>query len=755
MAHAATAPNRAHLRPSPLPDATILANRFEIDSLLGQGGFSIGYLARDQRRDDLCVIIELAPEGCARPEDGRPDLSAFGKAHGERLRQMYMDVGRKLSRLNAPSLRGIRAEFSEHGTAYTAVEYVPSAATLERLLTKEGPLDYQTALDVMLSGLTALEKSHAAGLLHLDIRPTSVLVGEGRKVYLIGFGAARVWHEESLGLARRAEDKPYRALEMDQPRLRRGPATDLYGLCAVLYHALTGSPPPDAAARSEGRALVPLASVRSDLPKPFRKAIEAGLAVHYAARPQTVGDLKRLLSPELEAEQAEAALESFDDRAVRLMGFRFRKRQCMACGGILETVRPLRKMACPVCHEGTVCLRRIEPNLCPICRSAPLKHRSNDGPLAICPICKTGPLTKERKRLLSREFNLRCLECEAKFEIDGERLAHVVQGAEGPLVEQLLAPEEWRALSGRAKRFALCDGCEAQFDELPDGRLELKIPAKASRYSALFPGEWARVASGFPPFAGNAECDACGADYDLQGDKLTLLNAPQDPFGFTERFKGRPMSVEDARWLGWGKQSPKLGSVCLECGTEFDEDGSWLRLVQTAHRNLVARIGEELVLEDWHRAAQGLPLIAEEGGFQADFDQALVEAFCRGRAAIEIKRDVEIIWKSRALRLAPGPQGWSQRGSCNLSVTSEGIRYGGLLRKRHIPLDAIEEVGSEGVKVILRLSGEEGPMAFEVPRTPFSAKLNSGMRTVSLGATELAMRLRWQVGEGAKPKSDA
>lgn len=748
---AATTHPQALELPKPLEPGALLNGRFAVDSVLGQGGFTIAYLAVDERRHDLCVLLELAPRG-ARGSSGRTDLAVFGEDHATRLRQAFLNEAKHIARLNNKHLRSVRAQFCELGTAFLALEHLSGAKPLSERLAVQGRLEYQPTLDFVLAGLGALQSAHAAHVLHLDIRPTSFLQDEKDRTFLIGFGAARAWHEEALGLKPGLNDLPFRAPEMDNPRLRRGPATDLYALCAVAYTALAGSPPPDAEFRAQGRALTPVRAVAPGVPIGFARAIEKGLNLAYAGRPQSAEELRQLLSLDVKAEEAELELESFDEKAARLVGFRFDRFECMVCRGVLEAVKPLRRFACPVCHEGTVRVRHVEPHLCPICRSAPLRKRRNAAPLALCPICKTGLIAKVKKGFFSKEFSLKCMECEAGFEIDGESLVYRPPALEDPDAPGELRTEaEWRALSGRALEFWLCEGCGAQLDALNDGRLELKLPERASRYATLYPLEWARVAAGLPAFAGNAECDSCGADYDLQGERITLLAAHQDPYGFAERFSGRPLSVDDVCWLGVGKQSQHVGSICLDCGTEFDSIDGYLRLIQTAHPALVGRIGQDLVKEDWHRAALELPLLSEEAAFEADFDKALVTAFRSGRASLKRRGDVEVLWNASAQRFRVEETEWVPFGRGRLQVTTVGLKYSSLLRGLEIPLEAIKEVDAREDRLYLVAEGLQAPLGFELAPSPLAAKLRSGTRTVTITAHDLALRLKWQLSLNASP----
>ena len=221
--------------------------RFEIVETLGRGGFGIVYLATDKVRDDKVVIKELAPSGVRREEDGLLDLGA----NGPRLRQSVLDEARMISKVNLRGTLHVRATFSELGTAYYVSEHVPDARTLDLILREEGPLPIDGALDIFFQVLETLEGVHRKGILHRDIKPSNILVNGKGEAVLIDFGSAREWHGDADSTHTVQFTPGYAPPEQMSQRARRGPATDLYALCATLYDSVTGEPPASATESAE------------------------------------------------------------------------------------------------------------------------------------------------------------------------------------------------------------------------------------------------------------------------------------------------------------------------------------------------------------------------------------------------------------------------------------------------------------------------------------------------------------------------
>ena len=182
--------------PEPLDVGVLLAGRFEIERVLGRGGFGIAYLVADVVRKDKATLKELAPHGAIRGESGLLDLDA-GSSSSHRLRQSFLEEARLLSRLNIPGILPIRAVFTENGTAYYATDHLAQAVTLERLLLQEGRMDPQGAMDILYQLLETLEAVHAKGILHRDVKPSNVLVSPKGQALLIDFGSAREWHADA------------------------------------------------------------------------------------------------------------------------------------------------------------------------------------------------------------------------------------------------------------------------------------------------------------------------------------------------------------------------------------------------------------------------------------------------------------------------------------------------------------------------------------------------------------------------------
>ncbi len=210
--------------PQPLETGAMLSNRFEIQDVLGRGGFAIAYLAHDHVRQDDCTVKELAPAGSVREPGGLLNLH---DADPHRIRDRFLDEARTLARLDLPGVLPVRASFVENGTAYFATDHVWNSRTLQELLDVEGRMDSDGALDIFFQLLETLEALHAKHVLHRDIKPSNILLAPDGHAILIDFGAAREWLADISQRQTILFTPGYAPLEQLAERAARGPATDL------------------------------------------------------------------------------------------------------------------------------------------------------------------------------------------------------------------------------------------------------------------------------------------------------------------------------------------------------------------------------------------------------------------------------------------------------------------------------------------------------------------------------------------------
>ena len=141
-----------------------------------------------------------------------------------------------------PNVVRVHAAGEASGQAYLVLDLVSGGDLAARL--KQGPLAPRAAAQVGLELARGLAHAHAHGVLHRDLKPANVLFDELGRAKLVDFGLARLLGEGTLTQTGQVMGTPaYMSPEQADGEKGVGPATDVYGLGAVLFAALTGFPP--------------------------------------------------------------------------------------------------------------------------------------------------------------------------------------------------------------------------------------------------------------------------------------------------------------------------------------------------------------------------------------------------------------------------------------------------------------------------------------------------------------------------------
>ncbi len=714
--------------PEALPPGTRLFERYVLGMPLGQGGFSITYEAQDTLKNDSCVVKELAPVGSRRNTRGAIVYDGLQPDAQRRLQHQFLNEAVVLRGLSVPGILNIRDSFEERQTSYIVTDRVPKSRTLEDILRSEGRLNADWVADIILQLAETLERVHARGVLHRDIKPSNVLVTDDDQVILIDFGAAREWHADRTQHHTVFFTPGYAPLEQLSPNGRRGPATDIYGLCAMAYTLLAGDIPPSAIDRVNGATMPMLQMLRPDADRSFLRAVQHGLKLHFEERPQSFGELKEIMHYAPDSGDLLDRLLDLDSKTVALRKLKVGRRQCPGCMGVLQEVKPLGKNLCPVCHQGKISLRNLATNLCPNCHHAPLHKIAVGESVEICPSCAAGWLKPAANLNPFAPKKMTCSSCTAKFEMDGENMTNLLTG-------DTHSVSVWRQLSGRSDVVWRCDGCQAEYDELPDGRREQVRPIpKPGEFKRLSSGEWDLVANDLDPTAGNATCMACSADFFVERDNLTLLKASRDPFGFAESFKDRCLEIERARWLAVGKVSPQPGLVCRDCHLELDFAEKLFQLVYTKSQQLRPCVGRILSLEDFHRAALDLPEVGRESELQTALEDTIVSAFVAGQLPLDDTRP-DVIWVGPAVL----DEKRGRTGTLTIDIAS--IRFKSGLKKFEWHFRNIVDLGFEDDDHFWFTNSDKSDVTFGVSKLKMDVQLKSGTHAILLTAADLAKRL--------------
>ncbi|MCW2946220.1 MAG: serine/threonine protein kinase [Actinoallomurus sp.] len=232
----------------------LLKNRYRLGTVIGRGGMGIVWLATDELLDRKVAVKEVSfPPGL--PAEER-----------EKLRRRTLREARTTARLSHPNVVGLYDIVEDEDRPWIVMEFVPSRS-LSETLRGDGPLTPERAAEIGLQLLEALRAAHAAGVLHRDVKPSNVLLGEDGRVVLGDFGIATAEGGSTVTSSGVLIGSPsYMAPERARGN-RAGPESDLWSLGATLYTAVEGQPP-----FGRDNAVATLAAVVTEDPDPPRRA---------------------------------------------------------------------------------------------------------------------------------------------------------------------------------------------------------------------------------------------------------------------------------------------------------------------------------------------------------------------------------------------------------------------------------------------------------------------------------------------------
>ncbi|MBM6883973.1 serine/threonine-protein kinase [Bacteroides caecigallinarum] len=239
-------------------ELTSLQNgRYQIKSILGQGGFGITYRAVQTSLGRTVAIKEFfMKDYCERAEDSTH--VTMGTQSSREMVQRYRDKFEKeactLARLKHPHIVPVIDVFQENNTSYYVMEYA-EGASLKQQVDQEGPLSEARAVNYILQVADALRYLHGQHICHLDIKPANILTTAHGEAILADFGLAKQYDEEGgeTSTTPVGRSKGYAPPE----QYRTGgvqsfsPETDVYALGATLYFLLTGETPPESVLLNE------------------------------------------------------------------------------------------------------------------------------------------------------------------------------------------------------------------------------------------------------------------------------------------------------------------------------------------------------------------------------------------------------------------------------------------------------------------------------------------------------------------------
>ncbi|MBM7769925.1 serine/threonine protein kinase [Actinokineospora baliensis] len=208
----------------------MLAGRYRLEEPVGSGAMGVVWRARDERLERVIALKRLII---------RPGLTPAQTDEARRRAMREARIAARLQHRNAIAMLDV----AEHdGDPCLVMEFLPSRS-LSAVLAEDGTLPPEQVAAIGSQVAAALAAAHAAGIVHRDVKPGNILLGDNGTVKITDFGISRAIDDGTVTETGMLAGTPaYLA-----PEIARGQdpsqSSDVFSLGATLYHAVEGAPP--------------------------------------------------------------------------------------------------------------------------------------------------------------------------------------------------------------------------------------------------------------------------------------------------------------------------------------------------------------------------------------------------------------------------------------------------------------------------------------------------------------------------------
>jgi serine/threonine-protein kinase len=277
------------------PGTELLGGVYQVNKVLGQGGFGITYQGVDLRLNRSVALKEFFPEGCWRQGTTVVSAGKWTSATYSDAKQKFLQEGQTLGQFNHSGIVRVFYYFEENNTAYMVMEYLHGRTLADLLTQRGGKLSQSEALMYIGKICQALEILHHNQFLHRDIKPDNIMLTNDERVVLIDFGAARDFTTRNTQRFTAMFTPGYAPLEQYGQALQLGTFTDIYALGATLYHLLTGKVPVSAVERAAGVELPSIRQLNPQTSNQVADAVKKAMEMDVNKRCQSIREFLDLL----------------------------------------------------------------------------------------------------------------------------------------------------------------------------------------------------------------------------------------------------------------------------------------------------------------------------------------------------------------------------------------------------------------------------------------------------------------------------
>ena len=275
----------------------VLDSRYEILEVIGEGGMSMVYKARDQRLNRLVAVKIM-----------RDDMAA-----DEEFRSTFCSEAHAVAMLSNPNIVAVYDVSHSDDIEYIVMELV-DGITLRQYMDRRGALQWREVLHFTRQIARALAHAHERGIIHRDIKPQNVMMLRDGTVKVEDFGIAALENE-----AHETNGQAIGSIHYIAPEQARGELpdarSDIYSLGIVMYEMLTAQKPyegetiAEIAVKHINAGATPPHELVADIPEELEritlKAMCADINERYQSANELLADLEAFIQAQLKPSEPE------------------------------------------------------------------------------------------------------------------------------------------------------------------------------------------------------------------------------------------------------------------------------------------------------------------------------------------------------------------------------------------------------------------------------------------------------------------
>lgn len=274
-----------------------MLEHYKIGKVIGVGGFSVVYSALDTRSSTVVAIKEFYATNCMRrARDGSLHIYPKKEEHKYHIGlKRFFDEGLTLSQINHPNIVNVSNFFRHNNTAYLVMRFEHGRDLRWFIKNTDYVPDEEFILSVFSMVLAGLKEVHKNNFLHLDIKPSNILLRASGVPLILDLGAAYKFPHKDKNKVQTLTHG-YSAPEQHQKK-ELDLCSDLYAIAMTMRACITHKSPPSAPKRIKKDTLRPLAETHLKYyPANLIRAIDSASKLDHTKRPQSVDEFVEIMT---------------------------------------------------------------------------------------------------------------------------------------------------------------------------------------------------------------------------------------------------------------------------------------------------------------------------------------------------------------------------------------------------------------------------------------------------------------------------